>query len=1073
MTRIAACLITRNSERTIEMALQSVRAHVDAVFVYDTGSEDGTIALLETLNETQAVLVPAPTDEDPDATREVRLAPITVQRGDWRDDFAWAREQSFRMAGDSFDWFLWLDDDDVVEGAENLRALAAGATPQTPGFVFFYDYARDENGNNVCQLWRERLIRRDAGFTWRNRVHEVLVTEHARGALTLVPANVVRYVHHRPPDKFPTDRNLRLLTLQADDEERELGAVTPRTLAYLGTETMSVVEDGWQQAAEWFVKYLDHPGAVWVQERLQVRHKLAMCLRAAGRLDAAVSAELEALRESDAWAETFCGLAETYAAKGDWGAVERWARRALELGLPQTMLILNPLELTFLPMVRIGQACMMTGRYPEGHEWLERARAIAPSNPILRELVPAFERERFQGELAAHVLAVCEALVGHDENEKALRLLEECVPYAVRHRPEVIRARVLQREACRHMTDPAVYEAVYEPATVEATVDDDLVPRAPELLHRVRILETGLEEQEQQLGRKPSVVDLGCNDFWAGAYLWTRGYRVDGVELSEQRAERARGRAERFSDFAERTAVVAHADLHRAGAALADEHARRNGGDGNEPRYDAVVLFEVLEHVPDPDQALKACERLLNPGGRVYVSTPNGVYDPHADWAAMTPKQHMRAWPVHELLERLSRRGEIAIADMDQGIAVCGYTPGRRRGKVVFFGGPAPETWVPNQIRAVGLGGSETALVQVASRLAMRGFEVKVYAEVPEPSLMAGVLFLPLSWFDPTEEADAIIVSRTPPVFDEPLRAPVRALWCHDMAYVTMTPERAERMTHVAVLSDWQAREWKRVYPYLDAGKLTVLRNGVGELAGDEIGEIPATVPGFYDRDPVVVYSSAPDRGLRLLLELWPRIRELVPEARLEVLYGWETFDVYARQMPELADFKAELLAKVAELGGEDAGIVFRGRVGQDELAATFQRARVLGYPAVFRETSCITAMEARANGLPVVTSRLAALAETVGSHGIMLDLDGDPDEIGPNVDWRPLAASGYGDRFVSEVARLLTDPVAWARWSSQGRRGARRLAWEAQMAGWERLVLQGRRGRHKPRERRREPVAA
>jgi len=41
--------------------------------------------------------------------------------------------------------------------------------------------------------------------------------------------------------------------------------------------------------------------------------------------------------------------------------------------------------------------------------------------------------------------------------------------------------------------------------------------------------------------------------------------------------------------------------------------------------YDAVVSFEVIEHVTEPLTYLKECYRILKSGGRFYLSTPNGL----------------------------------------------------------------------------------------------------------------------------------------------------------------------------------------------------------------------------------------------------------------------------------------------------------------------------------------------------------------------------------------------------------------------------------------------------------------
>jgi ubiquinone/menaquinone biosynthesis C-methylase UbiE len=44
---------------------------------------------------------------------------------------------------------------------------------------------------------------------------------------------------------------------------------------------------------------------------------------------------------------------------------------------------------------------------------------------------------------------------------------------------------------------------------------------------------------------------------------------------------------------------------------------------------DVVVSFETIEHVTDPGRFLDECRRIIAPGGRIIISTPNTqVYDP-------------------------------------------------------------------------------------------------------------------------------------------------------------------------------------------------------------------------------------------------------------------------------------------------------------------------------------------------------------------------------------------------------------------------------------------------------------
>jgi 2-polyprenyl-6-hydroxyphenyl methylase / 3-demethylubiquinone-9 3-methyltransferase len=43
----------------------------------------------------------------------------------------------------------------------------------------------------------------------------------------------------------------------------------------------------------------------------------------------------------------------------------------------------------------------------------------------------------------------------------------------------------------------------------------------------------------------------------------------------------------------------------------------------NPAQFDAITCMELLEHVPDPREIIKACAQLLKPGGQLFLSTLN------------------------------------------------------------------------------------------------------------------------------------------------------------------------------------------------------------------------------------------------------------------------------------------------------------------------------------------------------------------------------------------------------------------------------------------------------------------
>lgn len=73
--------------------------------------------------------------------------------------------------------------------------------------------------------------------------------------------------------------------------------------------------------------------------------------------------------------------------------------------------------------------------------------------------------------------------------------------------------------------------------------------------------------------------------------------------------------------------------------------------------FDAVTMFDVIEHVPDDARAMMEALRVLRPGGALLLSTPN------ADWRL----------PYHRFLRPISRPEEDLFAEW--GHVRRGYTP--------------------------------------------------------------------------------------------------------------------------------------------------------------------------------------------------------------------------------------------------------------------------------------------------------------------------------------------------------------------------------------------------------------
>lgn len=149
----------------------------------------------------------------------------------------------------------------------------------------------------------------------------------------------------------------------------------------------------------------------------------------------------------------------------------------------------------------------------------------------------------------------------------------------------------------------------------------------------------GLRKSQEQIRmmflgdiKRGKVLDVGCGDGGFLNLMSKAGWSVDGLDFDAKAIESAK---------IQYGLQLRHGDLH--GAKYPDN------------TFDAVTMSHVIEHVPDPVSLLAEAKRVLKPGGRLVVTTPNNRSFGHEKlqryWVGLDVPRHLNIFTLSTLRE--------------------------------------------------------------------------------------------------------------------------------------------------------------------------------------------------------------------------------------------------------------------------------------------------------------------------------------------------------------------------------------------------------------------------------------
>ena len=176
------------------------------------------------------------------------------------------------------------------------------------------------------------------------------------------------------------------------------------------------------------------------------------------------------------------------------------------------------------------------------------------------------------------------------------------------------------------------------------------------------------------------LIEIGCAYGFFLDEARRAGFEVCGLELAETAAAHARGLGLNVVD------------------GMLDEATLKSFGSA-----DIIVLLDVIEHLPDPHDALALCAEYLRPGGIILLTTGDfgslTARATGAHWRLMTPPQHLWFF-TRESMRHLAGSAGLRIEHFDHPwknvpFSLIAFQIGRMLGRKIGLGAAGGRLGIP------------------------------------------------------------------------------------------------------------------------------------------------------------------------------------------------------------------------------------------------------------------------------------------------------------------------------------------------------------------------------------------
>lgn len=339
---------------------------------------------------------------------------------------------------------------------------------------------------------------------------------------------------------------------------------------------------------------------------------------------------------------------------------------------------------------------------------------------------------------------------------------------------------------------------------------------------------------------------------------------------------------------------------------------------------------------------------------------------------------------------------------------------------IVIHTGNFNKTWNPVHVGDYSISGSEYMALNIAKEFSKINWRVFVFGDFGNFECVEnGIQYIDKKKFIEFYEKykiNVLIVSRFLEnlVYHDNIEKVY--LWCHDVIPMTDTyifQTHPTKFGGIIVLSKWQKNIINEMTG-IPENKIILSRNAIySERFDKKISKIPYQF----------IYSANYSRGLPKLVEMIQKIKKIFPETTLKIF-------------TEIDDIPQELMNTIKSCDY----ISLNPRVSQEQISQEYLESDIWLYPTDFKETYCITALEAMRAGCLVACTGLAGLKTTVSDRGLTVKLSDDYNEEDYNKTC---------DELLKKLEFVLKNPELKNYYVNKGKEWAETQTYESLVQEW------------------------